>query len=196
MKKFLTAGFCAIVLIAASNTATAQTKYGYISTQELISVMPDAAKADTTLRQLQEALVQNLRDKETTLQSSVDRFYKDSSTLSAAVKEVKRTDLQKMYQELAGEEQRIQQQLQERQQSIMAPIYKKALDAIQSVAKESGYTYIFEKESVLVAPPGDNVLPLVAKKLNIKLPANAGAPAGAQTPPANNPAPTTTKPKN
>ncbi|RYY30724.1 MAG: OmpH family outer membrane protein [Chitinophagaceae bacterium] len=184
MKKFFSAGLFAIVLMAAANQVTAQSKYGYISTQELISVMPDAAKADTTLSQLREALVQNLRDKETTFQSSLDKFYKDSVTLSAAVKEVRRTELQKIYQDLAGEEQRIQQQLQERQQGLMGPIYKKAMDAIQAVAKENGYGYIFERESVLVAPPADNVLPLVAKKLNIKLPANASSNQPAGTPPA------------
>ena len=193
MKKFLTAGMFAFMLMAA-NQLTAQSKYGYISTQELISVMPEAAKADTTVRQLQEALVQNLRDKEANLQSSVDKFYKDSATLQAAVKEVKRTELQKLYQDLACEEQRIQQQLQERQQGLMGPIYKKAMDAIQAVAKENGYTYIFERESILVAPPSDNVLALVAKKLNIKLPANASSnTAPAQTPAA--PAPATKDPK-
>ena len=50
MKKFLTAGMFAFMLMAA-NQLTAQSKYGYISTQELISVMPEAAKADTTVRQ-------------------------------------------------------------------------------------------------------------------------------------------------
>ena len=184
MKKFFTAGLFAIVLMATASQVTAQTKYGYISTQELIGVMPEAAKADTTLTQLREALVQNLRDKETSLQASVDKFYKDSATMQPAVKEVKRTELQKMYQELGGEEQRIQQQLQERQQGLMGPIYKKAMDAIQAIAKENGYSYIFERESVLVAPPGDNVLPLVAKKLNIKLPATASSNTPAQTPAA------------
>jgi outer membrane protein len=200
MKKFLTAGMFAIMLMAA-NQVTAQTKYGYISTQELIGVMPEAAKADTTVRQLQEALVQNLRDKEANLQTSIDKFYKDSAAMQPAVREVKRTELQKLYQDLAGEEQRIQQQLQERQQGLMGPIYKKAMDAIQAVAKESGYTYIFERESILVAPPGDNVLTLVAKKLNIKLPANASSnqttpPAGGAAAPATNPPAANPKPKN
>ena len=195
MKKFFSIGLFAIVLMAAANQVTAQSKYGYISTQELINSMPEYAKADTTVRQLQEALVQNLRDKESTLQASIEKFNKDSATFSNAVKEVKRTELQKMYQGLAGEEQRIQQQLQERQQGLMAPIYKKALDAIQAVAKENGYSYIFERESILVAPPGDNVLTLVAKKLGIKLPANNSANTGSATnPDAINPAPATKEP--
>jgi len=175
MKKLFTVAAFITGLMVAGVQVNAQAKYGYISTQELISIMPEAAKADTTLRQLNEALVQNLRDKESTLQASVDKFYKDSLTLSPAVKEVKRTDLQKMYQDLGGEEQRIQQQLQQKQQELMTPIYKKALDAIQAVAKENGYSFVFEKESVLVGPPGDNLITLVSKKLNIK---PAAAPGG------------------
>jgi outer membrane protein len=193
MKKFLTAGLFAVVLMGA-NQVSAQTKYGYISTQELISVMPDAAKADTTLAQLKEALVQNLKDKEATLQTSIDKFYKDSATLPTAVKEVKRTELQKMYQDLGGEEQRIQQQLQERQQGLMGPIYKKAMDAIQAVAKENGYSYVFERESILVAPPGDNVLELVAKKMNIKLPPTASSNQGKTTAAPATTTPATTAP--
>jgi outer membrane protein len=82
-----------------------------------------------------------------------------------------------MGQELSGEEERIQQQLQQRQQELLGPINKKAYEAVQAIAKENGYGYVFEKEALLVAPPGDDILPLVAKKLNIKLPTAANAPA-------------------
>ena len=75
-----------------------------------------------------------------------------------------------MLQDLQGEEQRIQQQLQQKQQELIGPINKKAYDAIQAVAKENGYGYVFEKQALLVAPPGEDIIQLVAKKLQIKLP--------------------------
>ena len=77
-----------------------------------------------------------------------------------------------MLQDLTSEEQRIQQQLEQKRYELIGPINKKAFDAIQAVARENKYTYIIEKGALLVAPPGDDVLELVAKKLNIKLPAN------------------------
>ncbi len=93
-----------------------------------------------------------------------------------------------MGQDLSGEEERIQQQLQQRQQELLGPINKKAYEAVQAVAKENGYGYVFEKEALLVAPPGDDILPLVAKKLNIKLPAaNAPAAPGAAPKPSTKP---------
>ena len=170
MKQFFTV-LAFVTALTAFGQVNAQSKIGYISTEELISVMPETKKADSNLQQLRTALIQNAQDKQSSLEGSLEKFNKDSVTMTTAVKDVKRSELQKMLQDLQTEDQRIQQQLQQKQQELIAPINKKAFDAIQAVAKENGFTYIFEKNALLVAPPGEDVLPLVAKKLNIKLPA-------------------------
>lgn len=182
MKKFLTAALIAVTTLGLSDSVSAQTKIGYISTEELVSIMPETAKADSNLKQYQGALIQNAQDKQEALQNAIEKFNKDSVSMSASVKDVKRSELQKMLTDLQGEEQRIQQQLQARQQELITPINKKAFDAIQAVAKENGYGYIFEKGALLVAPPADDVLQLVAKKLNVKIP-NAAQRPGAQSAP-------------
>jgi outer membrane protein len=178
MKKFFSVMLFALCLVAAGEV-NAQTKIGYISSQELVSVMPETKKADSALQELRNALIQNATDKQNAFYAAVEKYNKDSATLAAAVKTVKRTELTKMGQELSGEEERIQQQLQQRQQELLGPINKKAYEAVQSVAKENGYGYVFEKEALLVAPTGDDILPLVAKKLNIKLPTAPGTTAPA-----------------
>lgn len=187
MKKVLTAAFITVISLVATSHANAQNKIGYISTEELVSILPETAKADSNLQQYRSALIQNAQDKQNALEGAIEKFNKDSVTMSSSVKDVKRGELQKMLQDLQGEDQRIQQQLQQRQQELIAPINKKAFDAIQSIAKESGYTYIFEKGALLVAPPGDDVLPLVTKKLGVKMPAR-GAARGPQQQPAQKPA--------
>jgi outer membrane protein len=171
MKKILTVVSVTTGLLITSVQVNAQNKLGFISSQELISVMPETKKADSSLQELRGALIQNATDKQNAFYAALEKYNKDSATLSAAVKTVKKNDLTKMGQELSGEEERIQQQLQQRQQELLGPINKKAYDAVQVVAKENGYSYVFEKEAMLVAPPADDILPLVAKKLNIKLPA-------------------------
>lgn len=172
MKKFLAAAFITVTALMATTQSIAQTKIGYVSTQELISIMPETAKADSNLQQYRNALVQNFQDKQQALENAIEKFNTDSVKMTNAVKDVKRGDLQKMLTDLQGEEQRIQQQLQQRQQELINPIHKKAFDAIQAIAKDNKYTHIFERDALLVAPPADDVLPLVAKKLNVKLPAN------------------------
>jgi outer membrane protein len=178
MKKFFTVMLFALCLVAAGEVH-AQSKIGYISSQELVSIMPETKKADSTLQELRTALVQNATDKQNAFYAAFDKFNKDSATFTPSVKAVKKSELTKMSQELSGEEERIQQQLQQRQQELLGPINKRAYDAVQTVAKENGYGYVLEKEALLVAPPGDDILPLVAKRLNIKLPAGAGGAAGA-----------------
>lgn len=178
MKQFFAFAVIATLMLSSATTVNAQTKIGFVSTQELISVMPETRKADSTLQALRAALIQNAQDKETKLNEAIEKFNKDSTKMSEAVKTVKRQELQKTYQELSGEEQRIQEQLQQEQQRLITPIQKKAVDAIQAVAKEAGYSYVFERDVLIVAPPADDLLPVVAKKLGIKLPAaGAAAPA-------------------
>jgi outer membrane protein len=171
MKKLFTAMTVAMCLLIAGR-ADAQGKIGYISSQELVSIMPETKKADSALQDYRNALIQSATEKQNAFYAAIDKFNKDSTTYTEAQKAVKRADLTKMGQDLGGEEERIQQQLQQRQAELIQPINKKAYDAVQAVAKENGYTYVFEKEALLVAPPGEDILPLVAKKLNITLPKN------------------------
>ncbi|WEK36667.1 MAG: OmpH family outer membrane protein [Candidatus Pseudobacter hemicellulosilyticus] len=184
MKKFFTVVMVASGLLAAAQVK-AQNKFGYISSQELVSVMPETKKADSSLTDYRNALIANAQDKQTAFYAAIEKFNTDSTKWTEAQKTVKRQELAKLSQELSGEEERIQQALQSRRDELITPINRKAYEAIQAVSKEGNFTYIFEKEAILVAPPGEDILPLVAKKLNIKLPNAAGAaapqaPAGAR----------------
>jgi len=184
MKKFFAIAVVAMSLLIAAQPVTAQSKIGYVSTEELISLMPETNKADSNLQLFRNALIQNAQEKQNTLETAIEKFNKDSATMTQARKDVQRIELQKMLQELQGEEQRIQQQLQQKQQELIGPINKKAFDAIQLVAKENGYGYVFEKNALLVAPPGEDIIQLVAKKMNIKIPNQQTTPSPTAPKPA------------
>jgi outer membrane protein len=184
MKKFFIVVIIVLGFIAASSQARAQVKIGFVSSQDLLGIMPETRKADSSLQQLRAALIQNAQDKEAKLNADIAKFNEDTLKMSEAVKTVKRQELQKAYQDLAGEEQRIQDQLQQRQKELLEPIQRKANEAVQATAKENAYTYVFEKDVLIVAPPADDILPLVAKKLGIKVP---GAATNAPTTPAPKP---------
>lgn len=168
MKKFITLGLITMGIFGLSNTTKAQIKIGYISADEIIVLMPEAAKVDTQLNQYQQSLYQNAQDKQNAFNEAVAKFYKDSVSMNPSLKEVKRIELQKTVQELSGAEQTIQQQFEQKRQELSLPIQRKLQAAIQEVAKENGYTYVFPKEALLVMPPGDDIAALVKKKLGIK----------------------------
>ena len=176
MKKLVTLGLIAISFLASTQSSNAQVKIGYISADEVIVLMPEAARIDTQLNQFQQALYQTAQEQNAELNDAVAKFYKDSATMSPQLKEVKRKDLQTKIQEMSGAEQRIQAQFEQKRQELSMPLQKKLQAAIQEVAKENGYTYILPRESLIVMPPGDDIGRLVRKKLGIKESAERPAP--------------------
>jgi outer membrane protein len=170
MKQFLTVLLISAGIFGFSTAVNAQ-KIGYISADEVIQLMPEAASVQTELDQYQRSLYQNAQDKQTALNEAVQKFYKDSSTMSASLKEVKRGELQKQVQDLSGEDQKIQNQFEQKRQELSIPIQKKLQAAIEEVAKENGYTYILPREALIVMPPTSDIGPLVKKKLGLKEPA-------------------------
>lgn len=170
MKHFFTALFLSAAIFGISTNANAQQKFGYINADDIIQIMPEAAKVQTELDAYQKSLYQNANDKQVAFNEALQKFFKDSATMSASLKEVKRNDLQKQSAELAGEQQRIEQDFAMKRQELSMPVQKKLQDAIEEVAKENGYTYIFVREAMIVANPKDDIGPLVMKKLGLKEP--------------------------
>lgn len=168
MKKLLAVVLMAGALMVANNKANAQSKIGYVSLQEIMASMPEAKKLDSTLQQYQQALVESFKEKQADLEERIAKFNKDSATMTTAVKEVKRKELQDKYQALAGEQQRMQETMETKQEELVAPIQKKAIETVQTVAKENGYAYVLVKEQLVAYPAADDLGPLVKKKLGIK----------------------------
>jgi outer membrane protein len=169
MKKIVTILLLAAGLVVSSNRSEAQTKFGYVSLNELYPTMGEYKKADTSMNDYRNALGQQYEDmmKEYREQDSLINS-KDTVKYTKAQLELKRRNVNEMLVKLQGWNNQAQQMLEQKQQELMTPIQKKALETIQAVAKENGYTHIFAKEALLVSPPAEDILPLVKKKLGLK----------------------------
>ena len=180
MKKALRLFVLAGALIGLSEGVTAQAKIGYINTEELIGSMPETEAANSQLQEYQSTLQEQGNDYYRELSEKDSVFQADSAKYTQTQKELKRNDLIALYQKVQGWNQTMQQMIQEKSQALIIPIRTKAIDAVKVVAKENGYTYILEEAAVLVGPPGDDILPLVKKKLGVK--EAAAKPAGGAAP--------------
>ena len=177
MKKLFLGALMAFGMLSAS----AQTKIGYINTDLLMSIMPEAAQVNAELTQYQASLQQQGQDLQVEADKKRDQFFKDSATQTPSMREIKRGELVTMYTRLQNYSEEAQQKANEYAQSKIAPIRQKAMDAIKAVAKEKGYTYVIDEatNSLLVMPPADDLLPSVKTKLGIKdAPAAPAKPAG------------------
>jgi outer membrane protein len=161
----------AFALIIAGNTAMAQ-KVGYISVDNMVAIMPETARIDSILQKYQTDSLQprfNYTLQEFQRKDSVVNS-KDSLKTPAAVRAKMREEMQQDLYELQNWQGLVQQATEAKQNQLLAPIYQRVVDAIQAVAKENNYSHIYNKEALLVAPTNDDILPLVAKKLNVKIP--------------------------
>lgn len=182
MKKLLLGAVMALGIMSAS----AQTKIGYINTDELMAIMPESAKVSADLNEYQTTLQQQGMALAKEADTKRDQFFKDSATFSNSKKEIVKDELVKLYSRLQNYEQEAQEKAQKYAQEKIAPVRLKAMDAIKAVAKEKGYTYVIDDASavLLVMPPGDDLLPMVKTKLGIK--DTPAAPAAGGTKPAGN----------
>lgn len=175
MKQFLTVLLISAGLFVFTNKADAQ-KIGYVNADEIIMLMPEAATMQKEMETYQQSLYQNANDKQVAFNEALQKFIKDSATMTPSLKEVKRNDLQRQSIELNNQQQIISQELEAKRQELAMPIQKKLQEAIEAIAKEQGYTYIVAREALIVVPEKDDIGPAVMKKLNLKAPAAPGAP--------------------
>jgi outer membrane protein len=182
MKKFLC--FVAVIMgmmLFVAPKAQSQTKIGYISLQELIPLMPEYKKAESDMSEYQKALIQQGTDYQAEFYRKDSIFKADSIKHTAAMKEIKRKELNELYLKWVNFQQQAQTLVQQREQELLAPIQQKAVQTTQAVAKENGYLYVLSKDQLIAFPASEDILPLVAKKLNLKLEDKAAA-----NPPATN----------
>ncbi len=163
------------LMVLSMYGASAQQKIGYINTDELISVMPEAEKADAELKEYQASLSQQGQDLMKELGDKDSLFVRDSAKLSPSMREIKKNELIALYQRVQNWNQQAQEMYQQEAQKKIAPLRQKAMDAIKAVADEKKYAYILDNSSVIVGPPGDDILPMVKAKLGVK---DTPAPAG------------------
>ena len=163
MKKLL----FATALVFGCSGAFAQ-KQGYINVNDIISIMPETAVANDQLKDFQEGLSQEQASLIKRLNEMDSIFSADSLKFSPSLKEIKRKDMVNLYQQFQTLQQTANQRIDQKRNELLEPIQTKAVNTIKAVATENKYTYIFDTQSLIIAPPGDNLFPLVKAKLGIK----------------------------
>lgn len=171
MKK-LTTIIIAMLAIVATTYAQKVNKFGYLNSAELMSMMPEAIKADSVLQKydadlqtLGQQMYAEYQKKATDAQAKIDKKLLTEEQIEIIGKEL--ADLEKRIQDF---QQQYDDKISKKSEALYAPIRIKATEAIKAVAKANGYTYIFDTNagSLLYAEESDDILPLV--KSYLKLP--------------------------
>ncbi|HTN07128.1 OmpH family outer membrane protein [Agriterribacter sp.] len=172
MKKVFTLVAVVVMLVAAGNTAVAQNKFGHADIERVVGLMPDINKADSILQKFKKDSLDNALPFYINEYKRKDSIAKLPST-PQAIKQTAQQEAAGYLQYIQNWDQFMQSEMQRKQAEVFNPYFMKAFDLINAVAKENGYTWVFKQDALWVAPQTDDLLPLVAKKLGVKLPAGA-----------------------
>ena len=149
-------------------TTTFGQKYGHVNTQEIFTAMPGADSLQTKLKAFETELTDIYTSMVSEFQSKKEKFDQEAGTMSSTVRQYREKELVDLQQRIMEFQEGVQSDMQEKQLELMQPFQDRILKAIEDVAKENGYAYIFDTQVLLYSEGGDDVSGLVKKKLGIK----------------------------
>jgi outer membrane protein len=145
-------------------------KLAHINLDSLLRSMPEsdsARKVGQTHYQLLESEVESMQKE---YQEKVQDYQAHEKTYTDLIKSTKQQEITDIGQRIQAFQSSAQQDLQKFNDSITKPIITKAKDAVNAVAKEHDYSYVFDTSSgvVLYCKDGDDIYGLVADRLGLK----------------------------
>jgi outer membrane protein len=145
-------------------------KLGHIDSNELLKIMPGRDSAQATLQKHVKELENTLKGMQSEFETRYQDFSANQSQMSELIKQTKTKELQDMQARIEDFQQNAQKDYQEREKKLLTPIIDKAKKAIEEVAAENKFTYVFDSGvgALLYQDSSDDLMPLVKKKLGLK----------------------------
>lgn len=160
-----------ILLIVATvlSTAVFGQKLGHINSNELLLAMPERATVEGEIKKYAQDLESQLATMSKEYQAKVQTYQSQEATMTDAIKQDRIKEITNLEERIASFQQTAQKDLQTKEETMLKPIIDKARKAIEDVAKEGSYTYIFDSGVgvLLYQKDSDDIMPMVKKKLGL-----------------------------
>ena len=169
MKKLINVAL-ALVIIFAAQSLSAQ-KFAYVNTQEILQALPEVKEANANIETFRNQLINLGQKKVETLRAKYAELEQKQAQgeLSPKQIEIEAQKLKEDEMKIAQFEQESQQRILDKSEELLKPIRDKVQNAIDDVAKENGYTYIFDASLgfILYAEDSANASGKVKAKLGL-----------------------------
>lgn len=142
---FLTLFLGCLSVAAFSQTAPTQ-KIGYADWDYVFSQMPDYKRIDNELKTHGTQLENQLKAKYQDYDTKLKAYQASAPTMVDAVRRDKELELTQLQESIQKFQQDAQTSLQNKQNTLMEPVFAKVGKAIEEVAKENGYTFILNPQ--------------------------------------------------
>jgi outer membrane protein len=175
MKKFAVLLLITIGFVFSGTSlvkAQAKIKLGHIDFATLYSMMPGLDSVKVEFEEYNKGVQEQFTAMQTELENKYNDYVAKMETMSDIIRSTKEAEINDLKERMDAFEVTATQDLQKKEMELTAPIIEKARTAVEAVAKEDGYTYIFNSTEgmLLYAEPTDNIMDKVKAKLGITKP--------------------------
>jgi outer membrane protein len=163
-------------VIAFAGFAQAQPvaqKIGYADWDYIFSQMPEFKQVESELKAHSDQLKTQLDAKQKDMQTKYEAYTKLPATTPEPIRNDKTRELEALQESIQKFQQDAQTSLQNKQTTLMEPVFNKVSKAIEETAKENGFTFIINPQLLqggdilLYSDDKYDISPLVLKKMGI-----------------------------
>ncbi len=166
MRKFKTLLVIAVIALGV-NSVNAQDKLGHVSTDLLLSLMPETKALNDELEKKSATYEAELKAENDKLAAKVQRYDAEAASQTDEENMRRAQEVQNDQQKLQAAVKVAREDLSKIRDERLKPILEKAKKAIEDVANEGGFTYVLEASTLIVAK-GTDLMPQVKAKLAIQ----------------------------
>jgi outer membrane protein len=172
MKTVFKVAIVAMFMLFVGNFAKAQAKIGYVNFDDIVRLMPEFKTAQTTIDGYQKQFIDQLTAMNTEYTTKGKEYQAQQATMTDAIRTAKQTELADIQKRMTDYQENARQQVEAKTNELLKPITDKVKDAVTAVAKEKGYTFVYNSSQtqslVIVAPDGDDITAATKLKLGVK----------------------------
>jgi outer membrane protein len=175
----------------AAERADAQQKFAFIDSRVIVDRAPGRAAAEAQLQRETTSLQGKVKLWQDSLQAMMADYRKTEATMTPAQKEARQKTISDKQADFARRADELDQQVQQRQAELSAPIMAQIRETLEAIRAEDNYTFIFDVAAGGVIVAADKNLDLTEKVIGRLKPvplstrADTGkAPLGARAQPA------------
>ena len=172
MKKLLVILFIGIGIMISSNSfAQSKTKLGHIDFATLYGMMPGLDSVKLVFEDYNKGVQDQFAAMQTELETKYNDYVANAEGMSDIIRSTKEAEINDLRTRMEQFEQTATQDLQNKELELTTPIIEKAKTAVEKVAKDNGYNYVFNSTEglLLYAEPEDNMMDLVKAELGITM---------------------------
>jgi len=158
------------IFIAADSGAQTKLKFGHLDFAKLYGMMPELDSVKGVFDAYNKSVQEQYAAMQTELENKFMDYQANASSLSEIIRSTKEAEINDLKERMDAFEKKATEDLQAKEAELTTPVIDRAKKAVQEVAKENGYTYIFNSSEglLLYAEPSDDITEMVKAKLGIK----------------------------